>query len=184
MNITYSFNTCPRPKCDDDFETLLANYSTERSYYGEEGIIPDNSVLKTEQSSSGTKHFFFDSETSVIGFFLALRSREACVTVSRVLVYLYECPGHDRQSTGLERRPATQAPISDTVPVSPDCVENAHFSDISNPNILMCTSEGRWDDDLTHCECDTGYSEDEERTTCESKTAFYCLCGYLHKFLC
>ena len=83
--------------------------------------MPDNHIVS--ETSSGTKQFFFDSNTSVAGLFLALTSVGACVTVSRVLVYHYECPGHDRLSTGLERRPATQAPVNGSVSVTPHCAE-------------------------------------------------------------
>ena len=186
VNITYSFMDCPRPKCDDNFELLLANYPYHgTSYsYGEDGIMPDNSIQNTSGVSSGTKQFFFDSETSVARIFLALRSYDACVTVSRVLVYRYECPGHDRLSTGLERRPATQAPVNGSVPVTPHCAENSHFTDISAPHHLVCTSKGTWENELTHCECNTGYSKDEDRLMCEgiiiqngiTECVIFCLC--------
>ena len=104
VNVTYSFMNCPRPQCDQDFELLLANYSSGARYsYGEDGIMPDNQIQNTGEASSGTKQVFVDYDASVTGFSLALRSYEACVRVSRVLVYRYECPGHDRQSTGLAR---------------------------------------------------------------------------------
>ena len=127
--------------------------------------MPDNHIVS--ETSSGTKQFFFDSNTSVAGLFLALTSVGACVTVSRVLVYHYECPGHDRLSTGLERRPATQAPVNGSVSVTPYCAENSHFTDISAPHHLVCTSKGTWENDLTHCECNTGYSKDEDGPKCE-----------------
>ena len=171
VNVTYSFMNCPRPKCDQDFELLLANYSiSTRTSYEEGGMMPDNQIQNTGENSSGAKQVFFDYNASVTGFFLALRSREACVRVSRVLVYRYECPGHDRQPTGLGRRPATQAPVTGAVPVTPYCTENAHFSGISNPDTLECTSEGLWNNDQTHCECNTGYSKDKEGDICEGKS--------------
>ena len=169
MNVTYSFMNCPSQQCDQDFELLLANISNgDRYSYGEDGIMPDNQIQNTGEASSVTKQVFFNYNASVTGFALALRSHEACVTVSRVLVYRYECPGHDRQSTGLGRRPATQAPVTAAVPVTPYCTENAHFSDISNPDTLECTSEGLWNNDQTHCECNTGYIKDK-KGDCEGK---------------
>ena len=169
MNVTYSFMNCPRQECDENFELLLSNYSSStRTSFEEDGIIPDNQIRNTGENSSGTKQVFFEYDASVTGFFLALRSHEACVTVSRVLVYCYECPGHDRQSTGLGRRPATQAPVTGAVPVTPYCTENAHFSDISNPDALECTSEGLWNNDQTHCECNTGYKH-KDGDICEGK---------------
>ena len=167
VNITYTFADCSMPHCYGDFELRLANYSNDRRCpYGEGGIMPDNRIQYTSGVSNGTKQFFIDSNTSFAGIFLALRSFEACVRVSRVLVYRYECPGHDRLSTGLERRPATQAPVSGSVSVTPHCAENSHFTDISAPHHLVCTSKGTWQNDLTHCECNTGYSKDEDRLMC------------------
>ena len=131
VNVTYSFMNCPRQwQCDQDFELLLANYSSagNRYSYGEDGIMPDNQIQNTGEASSVTKQVFFDYNASVTGLALALRSRAAYVTVSRVLVYRYECPGHDRQSTGLLRRPATQAPVNGVKIVKPYCPENSHIS--------------------------------------------------------
>ena len=44
----------------------------------------------------------------------------ACVNVSKVLVYHYECPDYKRQSVGLTRRPETEE-----VSVTPRYVENS-----------------------------------------------------------
>ena len=79
------------------------------------------------------------------------------MTVSRVLVYRYECPGHDRLSVGLVRLPPTQAPVSGSVSVTPYCAENSHFPSFSNPTTLRCSSEGFWFNGQTVCECDTGF---------------------------
>ena len=133
--------------------------------------MPDNRIEYNSSVSSGTKQFFFDSGTSVTGFFLALTSREACVTVSRVLVYRYECPGSDRiPPTSLLRRPATPAPASSGQlrHVKPYCAENAHLRDENST--IACTSGGRWNDGVVaRCECDSGYREDEEGTTCKGR---------------
>ena len=175
VNITYSFMSCPRRECDDNFELLLANYSSNgTSYqYGEGGIMPDNSIQNTSGISSDTKQFFFDSETSFAGIFLALRSVEACVTVSRVLVYRYECPGHDRlPTTDLLRRPATQAPSS-LMPVTPYCAENSHL--VNKTSTILCRSDGVWVNGKARCECDSGYTEDQEGTTCKGIQVYFLL---------
>jgi hypothetical protein len=144
VNITYSFMDCSMPHCYGDFELVLANYSKGIRYsYGEGGIMPDNSIQNTSGVSSGTKQFFFDSETWIYQFSLALISRNSCVNVSRVLVYRYECPGHDRQpTTDLIHRPATPAPVCGSGVVRPS---NTEFCDVTIPyKTLMCTSQGVW----------------------------------------
>ena len=115
---------------------------------------------------SDTKQFSFDSQTNSSGFHIRLEADNACVTVSRVLVYHYECPGHDRQPTGLAQRPATQAPDVGAVLVMEFCAENSHFSDISNHN-LICLYNGTWLNGQAHCECDDGYSNDRDADVCE-----------------
>ena len=52
-----------------------------------------------------------------------------CQCVQSAIVYRHECPGHEKLSIGLSRRPATQAPVSGTVPAMPYCVENSNHSD-------------------------------------------------------
>ena len=92
-----------------------------------------------------------------------------CINVSRVLVYRHECPGHEKLSTGLERRPATQAPVSGRVSAIPGCAENSNHSKDSRPERLVCTAEGNWLNDNTHCVCDIGYSRDGDK--CEGSIA-------------
>ena len=52
--------------------------------------------LFTAESNYLKECFSFDSNEHYSRFYLVLRSHEAPVTVSRVLVYRYECPGSDR----------------------------------------------------------------------------------------
>ena len=167
VNVTYSFTDCLGMQQHCDVELLRA---TNSNGYGSDGIMPDNLIEYTSSVSSGTKQFFFDSSTSVTGFYLALRSRDACVTVSRVLVYRYECPGSDRiPPTSLLRRPATPVNVSSGQirPVTPYCADNAHLRD--ETLTIACGSGGRWNDGGARCECNSGYREDEEGTTCKGR---------------
>ena len=150
VNITYSFMTCPEGRdCDHDFELLIA-----RNFR----IMPDRHIRDT--TASGTQHFYFDVGVDEDGFDLALKSRRkgVCVTVSRVLVYRHECPGHEQQPTGLTRNPATQAPVNGNVSAIPYCAENSHPTYV--PQQLICTAEGEWMNGNLHCECDPGYYKD------------------------
>ena len=171
VNVTYSFTDCLGMQQHCDVELLLANYSNnDRSGYGSGGIMPDRLIEYTSSVSSGTKQFFFDSSTSVTGFYLALTSIEACVNVSRVSVYRYECPGSDRlPPTSLLRRPATPAPASSGQlrHVTPYCADNAHLR--NETLTIACRSDGIWNDGGARCKCNSGYREDEEGTTCKGR---------------
>jgi hypothetical protein len=141
INITYSFMECQMANCVGDLELQTA--SEHYNVYDGDSIMPDNHVQNTKGASSGTKQFFFDSEPWIYQFSLALISRNSCVNVSRVLVYRYECPGHDRlPTTDLLHRRATPAPVSGSVVARSN---NAEFCDVTIPyKTLMCTSQGVW----------------------------------------
>ena len=165
IDITYSFTECPKPGCD--VELHIENYSESFSF-GENVIMPDNHIQRTNETFNGSKKFYFDSSTSSTGFNLKLISREGCVTVSRVLVYRYECPGHDRQPTvDLGRRLATQAPVIGSVSVTSHCAENSNFTGRPAVRMLMCSSYGLWSGAPLPCQCDVGYSRNEN--ICEGK---------------
>ena len=164
MNVTLS-STCSGYGCNNDFELLVSHIiSGEQQKYTGNGIRPDSFI---PVPFIGTKQFYFDSGNTSSGFHIRLEADNVCVTVSRVLVYRYECPGHDRQPTGLARRPATQAPSTGSVFVRPYCAENSHFSDISNHNNLICLDNGTWLNGQAHCVCDDGYSNDRDADVCE-----------------
>ena len=169
MNVTFS-GTCSEGDCDTDLELLVSHVIPgEPEKYTGNGIRPDRYIPFSRVNFSDTKQFSFDSQTNSSGFHIRLVADHACVILSRVLVYRYECPGHDRQPTGLARRPATQAPDAEArfVHVIPFCAENSHFSDIRNHNILICLYDGTWLNDLPCCECDDGYNNDRDADVCE-----------------
>ena len=169
VNITIVSGTCSGPGCNNDFELQVSHViSGESEEYSGNGIRPDSSIPLNGESFSRTERFSFDSGNTSSGFHIRLEADNACVTVSRVLVYRYECPGHDRQPTGLTRRPATQAPSTGSTLVRPFCAENSHFSHISNHNSLACLNDGTWLKDQSHCVCDDGYNNDRDADVCES----------------
>ena len=163
MDVTYSVNDCGMLNCRHDLELRLR--VSQGSEYNGDGITPNNVI--TMKGSSG--HFSFLSNRTSSAFSISLQATEACVTVSRVLVYRYECAGHDRLPTGLSRRPPTQAPDSGTVRVNPDCAEHSHFSAANGQNKLVCQYNGTWRNEPPRCECDEGYSNKEDSHTCEGK---------------
>ena len=165
VEITIVTGTCSGPDCNDNFELQVSHViSGEPKKYSGNGIRPDRYI---PLNFSRTKRFSFDSQTNSSGFHIRLEADNACVTVSRVLVYRYECPGHDRLPTGLARRPATQAPSTGFVLATPYCAENSHFSDISIENTMTCQYNGTWRNDQSHCVCDEGYNNDKTADVCE-----------------
>ena len=163
VNIIYSSLACPRSSCDHDFELHIAQSTTSDSTG--DGIMPNNLIPLQNTAVSVTQQFYFDVNEAENGFSLVLIShpKGVCINVSRVLVYRHECPGQEKLSTGLSRRPATQAPVSGRVSVIPYCVENSNHSKDSRPERLVCTAEGNWLNDNTHCVCDIGYSRDGDK---------------------
>ena len=164
VNITYSSLTCPRMMCDGDFELRIAH--SDMNDYSKDGIMPTHEIPYSPDTAASVKeHFYFDLSEAEDGFYLGLKSRPkgVCVNVSRVLVYRYECPGQEKQSVGLTRRPTTQAPVSGAVFAIPGCAENSNHSNVSKPEGLLCTFKGNWLNDDTHCVCDIGYSRDGDK---------------------
>ena len=155
-------------QCDSGDIELLVSHADSDQYTGD-GIRPNNVITFSTRSPNSTRQFSFLSNNTSSGFSLSLRATEACVTVSRVLVYRYECPGHDRLPTGLSRRPPTQSPDIGSVRVDPYCAEHSHFSTANGRNKLVCLSNGTWLNEQPQCVCDEGYSNEEDVDTCEGK---------------
>ena len=154
IDITYSFTECPKPGCD--VELHVENHPEGFSFG--DGVIKH--IESTNETFNGTKKFNFDSSSLSTGFNLTLISPEGCVTVSRVLVYRYECPGHDRQPTvHLGRRPATQAPVTGFERVTSYCAENSNFTGQKSLIHLKCSSFGHWSGAALFCMCDVGFSK-------------------------
>ena len=153
-------------QCDSGDIELLVSHADSDQYTGD-GITPNNVIFFSTRIPSGTRQFSFLSNNTSSGFSISLQATEACVAVSRVLVYRYECAGHDRLPTGLSRRPPTQAADSGTVRVIPYCADHSHFSAANGQNTLVCLSNGTWLNEQPQCECDEGYKEDVD--TCKGK---------------
>ena len=163
VNISYSFMDCPpgprqSSNCDREFELQFAEMPGDQVFaLRGSDIMPDNHIRDTE---IGEMQLYFDlnnNEDEQFRLALVSRSNGACVTVSRVLVYRYECPDNERQSVGLTRRPATQAAINTDIFVTALCAENSNFSESSISDGLLCTTKGTWLNDQTVCECNPGY---------------------------
>ena len=160
LNVTYpSLNCSEESECDGDLKLRITMLIDSSTFITQSDVFKDNRTL-IKDTIQYQFHFDLREGMDVFRLILISRDGDACVSVSRVLVYRHECPGQEKQSTGLTRRPATQAPVSGTVSAMPYCVENSHHSEVSKPELLVCTSEGEWMNDRTDCVCDRGYYED------------------------
>ena len=152
VNVTYSFTDCQMSNCTGDLELQIELYHNGYTR-------TSHNIQNNREASSGTRKFVFGADTLTQGFYLKLKSNQGCVTVSRVLVYHFQCPGHDRQSTGLGRPPATPAPVTGAVVISTEMCYIYDFPHTTVQKALICTSQGKW------LECE--YSENE--VTCKGK---------------
>ena len=166
MDVTYLYN-CNKRHCLGNLELLVAHEGSDQ--YTGDGIAPNNMITSGIRTLSGTRQFSFLSNNTSSGFSLRLRATEACVTISRVLVYRYECAGHERLPTGLSRRPPTQAPDNGSVRVNPYCADHSHFPAASVEDTLVCLSNGTWLNEQPRCVCDEEYSNEEDVDTCKGK---------------
>ena len=182
VNISYSFMDCPpgpghSSNCDREFELQFAEMTGDQIFALRGSVImPDNHIRDPE---IGEMQLYFDlnnNENEQFRVALVSRPNATCVTVSRVLVYRYECPDNERQSVGLARRPATQAPVTGEVSATPQCVENSDHVEHSRPELLVCTAQGMWQNDLTLCVCNDGYYRERDicrgNEICQSAVKF------------
>ena len=178
VNISYSFIDCPPGPghCDREFELQFAEMTGDQVFAvrgNDSDIMPDNHIRDTE---IGEMQLYFDlnaNKNEQFRLALVSRSNGACVTVSRVLVYRYECPDNERQSVGLTHRPATQAPVTGVVSATPQCVENSDHAEHSRPELLVCTAQGMWQNDLTLCVCNDGYYRERDICILDSTATFW-----------
>ena len=158
VNINYSTN-CSTSMSDCETDVFLKVKDVVNDTLIE--IMPESNLNKT--SSFQEKQFSFDlrpNETEQFQLLLVSPPNSGCITVSRIFVYRYECPG---QPIDLVRRHPVQAPISGEVPAPfPSyCAENSHHTHGSSES-LRCTAEGRWMSDQTNCQCDEGFYQDND----------------------
>ena len=181
VNVTYALQSCRiRNRCNPQFRVLkyITNSMQEMetcsdtSRYSGSGIMPSNTVGSETTDGVVSDLRYFDMTTSEDGLYLALQDSSAgnlrgtCVGVNRLTVYRHQCPA---QAVGLVRYPATQAPVSGTVSVQTQCVDNAHRS--SSSLSVRCDSDGHWSSGSPECECDLGYREVTQngKRMCEGK---------------
>ena len=60
------------------------------------------------------------------------------------------------KTVGLVHYPTTLAPVSGSVTVTTQCVDNAHIFNSTSLNVT-CTSIGSWSGKIPQCQCDERY---------------------------
>ena len=149
LNVSYSFTNCSEDTdCDSDVELSRDNGNGYQLNFMPESHIHSDIPTATQQ------FYTFKNTAKSLGN-IALVTQPplyGCVSVSRVLVYSYECPD---QRTGLTYRPATLAPNKETVNTMTQCAENSHLIN-ETYTYSQCNSGGEWETDDDYCECDMG----------------------------
>ena len=172
VNISYFFTDCSAGTsgCSSHIELLrFEDYASPSTNYMPTGdeIMPDNHLQ--DDMAMNRQQFYIDlyaledfGNISLVAYSLSV-----CVTVSRILVYHYECP---YQNVGLTHLSATQAPVSGSVSIWPQCAHNSH--DIRDHSVVECSTEGEWSDELVsdNCECDEEYFEFDNRCILKRKS--------------
>ena len=172
--LSYSFTNCSGG-CDSFIELLRAvpqnttilmeQLPNEEAYlFTGVGIMPDNNLQNV--TAFREQHFYIDiNELNDFGnITLVAHALSVCVTVSRILVYHYECP---YQNIGLTHLPATQAPVSGSVSIWPKCAHNSH--NIRQHSMVECSAEGKWIDENDNCECDEEFFRLDNRCILKGK---------------
>ena len=113
----------------------------------------------------------FTLQPSQTGFYIAFKDNGTCFGISRVQVYRDNCQS---QQNGLVLYPDAPAPVTDSVNINIQCVDNAVVSGSAR---VTCGSDGRWGPQNPVCQCRLGY--EDRRTECVGRLL---KCGNLWSF--
>ena len=108
---------------------------------------------------------------SQTGFYIGIQDTGTCVGISRIRVYRNNCKSIQ---SGLVLYPDAPAPVSDSVNINIQCVDNA---DVSGSARVTCSSDGRWGPQNPVCRCRLGY--EDRGTECVGRLL---KCGNLWSF--
>ena len=100
----------------------------------------------------------FTLQPSQTGFYIAVQDNGTCGGISRMRVYRNNCKSFQ---SGLVLYPDAPAPVSDSVNINIQCVDNA---DVSGSARVTCGSDGRWGPQNPVCQCRLAY--EDRRTEC------------------
>ena len=97
--------------------------------------------------------FNFTLQPSQTGFYIAVQDNGTCAGILRMRVYRENCISFQR---GLVLYPDAPAPVSDSVNINIQCVNNAVVSGSAR---VTCGSDGRWGPQNPVCQCYLGYED-------------------------
>ena len=97
--------------------------------------------------------FSFTLQPSQTGFYIGIQDTGTCVGITRMRVYHNNCKSFQR---GLVLYPDAPAPVSDSVNIDIQCVDNAVASGSAR---VTCCSDGRWGPQNPVCQCRLGYED-------------------------
>ena len=128
-------------------------------HYTEIGALGRYGMLRRSATAlPPTATLNFTLQPSQTGFYIAVKDNGTCFGISRIKVYRNNCKSFQR---GLVLYPDAPAPVSDSVNINIQCVDNAVVSGSAQ---VTCGSDGRWGPQNPVCRCRLGY--DERGTEC------------------
>ena len=150
VGIEYSIS-CPNgSNCDFELQLMRTNRQTVPLAGNQ---LPHISPIYNIQFTANPNDF------NQFQLSLVAHPSSGCIEVTRLLVYLIQCPSR-RSTDRLALLPATQAPETGLVSVTPQCVENSALNPMNSAQ-LQCTSDALWmNNDETLCVCNEGYYND------------------------
>ena len=170
VQISYSISCPIGSDCDFELQLILFDGIDQHSVSLQNNRLPENVPIYTIQFTASSNDFD-QFKLSIVA-----HPSSGCIEVKRVLVFLIECPSQ-QSNDGLGLLPATQAPDTGSVSVTPRCVENSDLSLMSAKGV-QCTSDGTWVNDETLCVCNRGYYNDNG--VCRGNTTIYIHCNSSH----
>ena len=162
VEISYRFNLCRKFKGCEPYFTLHKYLTNEVQLPSKVGSgfmnrqnydIFANITTGANVTTSVTLMYSFILQPSQTGFYIAIRDNGTCVSVANLHVYRHNCQS---QQNGLVLYPDAPAPVSDSVNINIQCMENA---DISGSAQVTCGSDGRWGPQNPVCQCRLGYED-------------------------
>ena len=151
VSVTFTIFSCGRG-CSRCFEILYSIANARRNYEmytNTSSYIPLKRIC-IRHSQTVTVQIYFNLTHHETGFYIALRDPSSCISVSRVLVFRYEC--HKKQDH-LVIFPQTAAPADESIYINTICVSNA--SNITSLEV-KCSKDGVWSG-TPECYCLPGF---------------------------
>ena len=149
VTVEFSFVGCTGSECAASFsvykyDTSVIDPAAARivSNYGN---TPVERVVPLDQAGLGrqnkTFEIDFEANDQETGFYLAIRDENSCISIHRVLVFYYVCPGEARHTVQFQEKLAP--PVGGTaVAADAECIPRASPSSPSGEVRVTCDGRG------------------------------------------